>query len=219
LASGGERRHSQFAKFANVKTITANPVANVLSAAGVLPAVRARNNRRGARIEVCVEKIQQLFNSMDPSPFHEKDLDRQAEEFIVSRLQEFSLHDHVSLVIHFNQNPANEQIQNVVETAVHNHFLYRAKLKRMELDRLLKQGRTSLLIGLGFLAACLVMSELLLLQKPDPLIILLRESLTIAGWVAMWQPMQIFLYEWWPLRRMGNVYKKLSHMRVEAWSH
>ncbi|MDQ3258423.1 MAG: hypothetical protein M3R15_31815 [Acidobacteriota bacterium] len=35
-------------------------------------------------IEIYVDRIEQLFNSMDPSPFHEKDLDRDAEEFIVS---------------------------------------------------------------------------------------------------------------------------------------
>ena len=28
-----------------------------------------------------------------------------------------------------------------------------------------------------------------------------RESLTIGGWVAMWRPMEIFLYSWWPILR------------------
>jgi hypothetical protein len=43
-----------------------------------------------------------------------------------------------------------------------------------------------------------------------------RESLTIAGWVAMWRPMQIYLYDWWPLLRRGWIYAKLSHMPVEV---
>jgi hypothetical protein len=30
-------------------------------------------------IEVKVQTLHQLFNSMDPSPFHERDLDRDAE--------------------------------------------------------------------------------------------------------------------------------------------
>ena len=41
------------------------------------------------RIEIYLDRIEQLFNSMDPSPFHEKDLDRDAEEFIVSWAQEY----------------------------------------------------------------------------------------------------------------------------------
>ena len=154
---------------------------------------------------------------MDPSPFHERDLDPEAEEFIVSRLQEFRPHEPISLLVHVSEEPRHENLQHVVELAVHNHFLYRAKLKRLELDRLLKQGRTSLIIGITFLASCLLASELLLIrQQAGPLITLLRESLTIAGWVAMWRPMQIFLYDWWPLRELGQIYKKLSRMHVEV---
>jgi hypothetical protein len=43
-----------------------------------------------------------------------------------------------------------------------------------------------------------------------------REGLTIAGWVAMWRPMEIYLYDWWPLRRRGRIYAKLSHAPVEV---
>ena len=167
------------------------------------------------RIEIFVDKIEQLFNSMDPSPFHEKDLDHDAEEFIVSWAQEFHRHDPLVLRIHVDQYPANADAPRLLQTAIHNYFSYRRKLNRLELKRLLKQGRTSLLIGLLFLAACLLTSELLLRQKPGTLLSLLRESLTIGGWVAMWRPMQIFLYDWWPLLRVGHIYEKLSRVPVE----
>ena len=42
---------------------------------------------------------------MDPSPFHERDLDDDAEEFIVGWAQEFPRRDPVSLVVHVNQLP------------------------------------------------------------------------------------------------------------------
>ena len=34
--------------------------------------------------------------------------------------------------------------------------------------------------------------------------------------VAMWRPMQIYLYDWWPLLRRSRIYAKLSHMPVEV---
>jgi hypothetical protein len=80
----------------------------------------------------------------------------------------------------------------------------------------MKQGRTSLLIGLSCLAICLVISNALLQGDGGTWASVLRESLTIAGWVAMWRPMQIYLYDWWPLRRRGRTYAKLSHMPVEV---
>ena len=152
---------------------------------------------------------------MDPSPFHERDLDDDAEEFIVGWAQEFPRHDPVSLVVHVNQLLPHGDAQHLVETAVHNYFAYRAKLNRLEFRYLLKQGRTSLMIGLAFLAACMLTSQLLRHQA-GTLPIILREGLIIAGWVAMWRPMEIFLYEWWPLLRRGRLYEKLSRMRVEV---
>jgi hypothetical protein len=164
---------------------------------------------------VFVDRIEQLFNSMDPSPFHEKDLDHDAEEFIVSWAQEYHRHDPLVLRIHVNQYPTGADALRDVQTAIHNYFSYRRKLNRLELKRLLKQGRISLLIGLLFLTTCLLISELLLRQKPGTLLSLLRASLTIGGWVAMWRPMEIFLYDWWPLLHVGHIYEKLSRVPVE----
>lgn len=153
---------------------------------------------------------------MDPSPFHERDLDDNAEEFIVSWAQEFPRRDPVSLVIHVNQLPEQHDTQHLVEAAVHHYFVYRAKLNRLEFRHLLKEGRTSLIIGLVFLGACLLISEWLLRKQPGSLSIIARESLIIAGWVAMWRPIRIFLYDWWPVRRLGHLYEKLSRMHVEV---
>jgi hypothetical protein len=166
------------------------------------------------RIEVFVDRVEQLFNSMDPSPFHERDLDDDAEEFIVGWAREFPRHDPVTLVVHVNQLPANQDAQHLVETAVHNYFAYREKLNRFEFRYLLKRGRDSLIVGLAFLAACVLTSQLL--QRSGMLPIILREGLIIGGWVAMWRPMEIFLYEWWPLLRKGRLYQKLSQMDVEV---
>jgi hypothetical protein len=167
------------------------------------------------RIEVFVDRIEQLFNSMDPSPFQEKDLDDDAEEFIVGWAREFPRKDPVSLIVHVNQLPSHGDAHQLVETAVHHYFGHRAKLNRLEFRHLLKEGRTSLIIGLCFLAGCLLTSQLIR-HRQDSLSIVLRESLTIAGWVAMWRPISIFLYDWWPVLRKGHLYDKLSRMRVEV---
>lgn len=152
---------------------------------------------------------------MDPSPFIEKALDDDAEEFIMSWAQEYPPDEPVRLRIYLDQWPS-EDPKEMVKTAVHNHFAHRAELARLELKRLLKQGRTSLLIGLVFLSACLVSSQMLLGHDQGTWAEIARESLTIAGWVAMWRPMEIYLYNWWPVRRRVRVFRKLSRMPVEV---
>jgi len=168
------------------------------------------------RIEIYLENLEQFFNSMDPSPFHEKDLDDDAEEFIVSWAEEFLVNDPIVLAIHLSRYPTNIDPQQVVEKAVHNHFSYKVRLNRLQFKRLLREGRISLLIGSLFLGTCLLTSHLLQFAETNALGEVVRESLTIGGWVAMWRPMEIFLYAWWPLLRPGRIYENMSHMRVEV---
>jgi len=171
--------------------------------------------RHSHSIELELHDLSQLFNSMDPSPFNDKDLDHDAEEFIVSWALEYPPNHPLTLRIHLEQWPPEDPTV-LIREAVHNYFAYRTKLNDLEFTRLLKQGRTSLLIGLPFLCACLLVSKLLLGGEAGTWAAVLRESLTIAGWVAMWRPMQFYLYDWWPVRQRGRVYAKLSQMPVEV---
>ncbi len=166
-------------------------------------------------IKLKLRDMNQLFNSMDPSPFIERDLDDNAEEFIVSWAQEFSPTAPVRLRIYLEQWPADDP-KEVIRQAVHSYFAHRAKLTELEFRRLMRQGRTSLFIGLVFLAVCLIVIRTLLLRETGAWAVMLRESLTIAGWVAMWRPMEICLYDWWPVRRRRRIYTKLSRMPVDV---
>lgn len=167
-------------------------------------------------IELNLHDIDQLFNTMDPSPFHQKDLDHDAEEFILSWAHEFHRRDPVDLIVHLEKLPEGRDAKRIIEEAVHNYFAYRSRLNRMEFKRLMKQGRISLVVGLAFLGFCLLIIELLSLNRPGGLPNFLTQSLTIAGWVAMWKPMEIYLYQWWPLRARGQIFEKLSRMPVEV---
>jgi hypothetical protein len=40
--------------------------------------------------------------------------------------------------------------------------------------------------------------------------------MTIIGWVALWRPLEIFLYDWWPLRATQRLYERLSEMSVKV---
>jgi hypothetical protein len=167
-------------------------------------------------IELNPRDIDQLFNTMDPSPFHEKDLDHDAEEFIVSWAKEFHPSEPVDLIVYLEKLSNRPEAAHLVEQAVHHYFAYRARMNRLEFKRLMKQGRASLLVGLSFLGLCLLAIELLALNRPGTISNFFSQNLTIAGWVAMWRPMEIYLYEWWPLHRHGRILDKLSRMPINV---
>jgi hypothetical protein len=119
-------------------------------------------NGSGSRsIELNLHEVHQLFNSMDPSPFNERDLDHDAEEFIVSWAQEYPTDAPLTMRIHLSQWPA-EDPTHLIQEGIHNYFAYRARLNHLEFRNLMKQGRSSLMIGLPFLLGCLLVTRALL---------------------------------------------------------
>jgi hypothetical protein len=167
-----------------------------------------------ACIELRLRSIAQLFNSMDPSPFFDRDLDSDAEEFIVSWSRELPQNRELELLIHLSDTPKHGRGSHDVEGAVRHYFATRADMRHREFRLLMRRGRTSLLVGLVFLAACLLSGEFVASLWKGPLSDVARESLTIAGWVAMWRPIQIYLYDWWPLREDIKNFERLARMRV-----
>jgi hypothetical protein len=174
------------------------------------------NRSKAHQIELNLRDVNQLFNTMDPSPFNERDLDHDAEEFIVSWARELPLRDPLVLVVHLGALPQDHDVQAMIQEAIHHYFSYRLELSRLEFRHLMQDGRKSLLIGVVFLAACLTIANLLVGARTGTVSTVEREGLTIAGWVAMWRPMEIYLYDWWPLRRRQKILKKLSLMPVEV---
>ncbi|MDB6006361.1 MAG: hypothetical protein JWR15_3348 [Prosthecobacter sp.] len=167
-------------------------------------------------IEVKLMELNQLFNSMDPSPFHERDLDHDAEEFIVSWAQEHPKQHDLKLVVHLAQAPADvASARKLVADSIRHYFEYRAEMTLRDFKRLMREGRISFLIGLLFLGLCQLIATLL---PPSAAgwMTLPREGLTIIGWVAMWKPLEIYLYRWWPLLALRKLYQRLSHMPVEV---
>jgi hypothetical protein len=176
------------------------------------PDHRAGKGHRRHTVEVRLDSLKQFFNSMDPSPFYEKELDPDAEHYIVSWAEEFPLADPVTLVLHVDVADPEAEAPRI-EQAVHGHFHNQARLARLEFRQLMRTGSRSLAIGLGVLGISLLLSEMTI-KYDGALADLLRQSLIIGGWVAMWQPMQLYLYGWWPLLRRRRIYEKLAHAQV-----
>jgi hypothetical protein len=168
-------------------------------------------------IQLKLRDISQLFNSLDPSPFNEKDLDHDAEEFIVSWARELNQHKELRLLLHLENPPGPPLAVASICDSVRHYFAYRASINNLEFRQLMKQGRTSLLIGICFLVGCLLLSEVIGHRtQPGAFSDITRESLTIGGWVAMWRPMEIYLYDWWPISRRGALLAKLSRIQVDV---
>lgn len=176
-----------------------------------------RRHGAGGRqqLHLHLRTLEQLFNSFDPAPFHERDLDADAEQFLVEWAGELHRHGPLHLVLDLEEAPPAASL-DWVGVAVRHYFDQRAHAARQRLRRLLRKGRITLLIGAVFLLSCLLLSHALSGGGlAEPWRGVLRESLSIGGWVAMWQPLQIYLYDWWPIREQVQLYRRMAAMSVE----
>jgi hypothetical protein len=171
-----------------------------------------------ARIEVRVGEIRQLFNSMDPAPFRERDLDPKAEEYIVDSARELGRRAPLGLVVRLSR--ATDAPGDVVALpqAVREYFAARAVATRTQLRRLLRIGGWSLLIGLAFVAAANVVGDTVgeLVGRYTRYGRFIHESIVIGAWVALWRPLEILLYDWWPIVGEARLFDRLGAMYVQV---
>ena len=170
------------------------------------------------RIELKLRDVGQLFHTLDPSPFRERTLDATAEQFISAWASDFPHRFDLELLVHLTepQKAPESELTTLVGDAVRNHFLYLADAKRREYRNLMARGRTSLAVGLGFLGLCMLAGNAVAQLGVSPFYLLARESLLIGGWVAMWRPIEIFLYDSWVVRRAQSDLARLARIQVRV---
>jgi hypothetical protein len=166
-------------------------------------------------IEVRVSELRQLFNAIDPSPFRERDLDPRAEEFIVEWGSDLPRDARLALVVHLERPAGRGDEAALLRDAIHEFFRQRAASTRRKLRDLLRRGRISLMIALAFLAGSIAVGDAVASAVGASRIAdILREGFLIGGWVAMWRPLEVFLYDWWPVRAEARLLDRLGAMPV-----
>ncbi|MDN8611911.1 hypothetical protein [Variovorax ginsengisoli] len=172
-----------------------------------------------AVLDLHVAELRQLFNSMDPAPFRQRDLDAKAQDYIVDWAQEVPAGRPLELVVHVGAEAVAPSDAAMLKDAVDEYFRQRALATWRGLRKLFRIGRISLLIGVLFVGAAAVVGESIAsFVGQGRYATLIHDSLVIGAWVALWRPMEIFLYDWWPVRTEARLFERLSRIDVRLTS-
>jgi hypothetical protein len=170
-------------------------------------------------LELYLGETRQLFNSMDPAPFRKRDLDPKAADYIVDWAREVPAGLDLNLVVHLGQESASADDTVMLNQAMHDYFGRRAAITRKNVRQLLRTGRISLLIGVAFMALMMVLGEAAFsMFERTAYATLIKESLMISGWVALWRPAEIFLHEWWPMLGEARLLDRIAGIKVRLYS-
>ena len=95
------------------------------------------------------------------------------------------------------------------------HFASSANAKSRKIRELFRTGRGAGLIGFATLATCLFLAWHVTENLPArPITRILQESFVILGWVSIWKPLEMFLYEWLPPDRRRRLFRRLAAAEV-----
>lgn len=165
-------------------------------------------------IELRLRDSAQLFNTLDPFPFRQRDLSAEAERFIVEWAQELPKQQPIGIVIHLPARGDDGALAPDLATAIASWFEARARAESHALRELFRDGRRALLIGFVVLAICLFVSWSLGHYLESPFTRVVQESFVIIGWVVIWRPAEMFLYDWLPIVRRRTLYDRLARAKV-----
>jgi hypothetical protein len=169
--------------------------------------------RRSGEIHVRIPTLRQLFDPMDPSPVMRRDLLPSVVEFIVSWGREIRTRTP-TLVIHVD-DPVPDDETRAATVGIHAFFDSQGEANRRALRQMFRRGRISLLIALAVLGLTIGGGQALLAMD-SALARAIGGTLEIGGWVAMWRPLEIFLYEWWPIVADTRLLRRLGAMEVRV---
>lgn len=180
----------------------------------VKPRYRVEDGR--SCIDVQLKSSQQLFDGRDPAPFRERDLDEDAVEYIAGAVQEILPDPNVKLVFWISDEPQPRLPAEVIVHAVRGHFDHEQERIDRQLRQHVRRGHLYLLVGLSVLVVFLSLAELTMMIPAVHVRQILREGLVIIGWVAMWRPLEVLLYDWWPLVQQRRLARRMVDVPVSV---
>lgn len=169
----------------------------------------------GNDIVILARDWRQLFDSRDPAPFFERDLDDDAAEYLIDSLLDLGRRaERVVIKLTGPQSGLGDTAE--LGKAIHQYFSYALLRRRIRHKQLLKEGVAALAVGLTLLVLAMVAITRMAHAESEPTTRLLRESFLIFAWVAMWRPFDILVYSWWPYLSERQVISKLARIPIEV---
>lgn len=166
-------------------------------------------------IEARVKSPQQLFDARDPAPFRERDLDDDFVEYVVASARESSISHPLKIVIYIEETESKHLSRDSIKQAIHEYFRYQIDIQRIELRNFLRRAQIFLAIGFTILVTCLSLAQRIEVPLLPGFFGIAREGIVIFGWVSIWKPIELILFDWYPLYEKLRFYKKLATTEID----
>jgi hypothetical protein len=176
----------------------------------------------GPAIALKVDDVKQLFAAPEINPFSTNEAAIAGQAALVRVVYDLAPEVPIKKTIHLTLELPPDQVtsdtEREVRAAIDRYCTLKIRDNLNRIKLMQRNGWRSLWNGLLFLGLCVLLGSLfasdVLSWIPGFLRTVLSEGLTVIGWVALWHPVEAFLYDPIPLRRENGVYRRLQQMDI-----
>lgn len=177
--------------------------------------IKRRHGQRAggtAAVSVHVREVAQLFNSLDPAPFWDRDLDRSAAEFIEDEFRDRQSAEiwHLHVHVHVHEGDTSPAY---LQQAIESYYGRMANSARLAMREHFRLAQFALMGGVAIFLLSMG-ARGILGNVLGRLPVLLDEGIIILAWLALWRPAEALIYGWIPLYRNRRLFEKLAGIKV-----
>jgi len=165
---------------------------------------------------ITVHRAEDLIPQASNTRYQKRFLNPDIEDYIIGKAKRARANERIVLKIEFlSTGPVDEA---KVMIAIKKNFSNRKQESQTSLKQTLYHGRRSLIVALIFFAILFTLVEISKgLFPQNGLAKMLSESITILGWVALWRPAELLLYEWRPFKQNAKLFSRLEQSQIQIW--
>ncbi|HYT33876.1 MAG TPA: hypothetical protein VEL69_02480 [Ktedonobacteraceae bacterium] len=161
-----------------------------------------------------LDDIQDLF--ADPEPGSDRYVS--GMDYLYSEVRISPRHEKFKVTIELPPEKIAEGLLERTRAKIKRYCQFKVEQSHKELIALHHEGVSTLWKGLIVLVVCLTLAVIITLISQSGINKILEAALQVlgtlfvlsAGWVALWEPAENFLYLGWPLRRDIRIYNQIA---------
>jgi hypothetical protein len=178
----------------------------------------AMTNPTDDTVDLYLSDIHNFFQTPEIDPFLGENIEASGIDQLIDTMNARPSRQRGirQIIIHLPSAMIEPGLPAKVSAAINNYCNAQIRLAVQKKREIWLEGRKSLRIGLVFWAICLALSLLFeeVIFTRHAFGRLFGEGFIIAGWVGLWRPAELLLYDWRPYSREKKRYEEIKTMDV-----
>jgi hypothetical protein len=172
-------------------------------------------------ITLPLDRAEYFFVAPDLDPLHQKAIYEPGVDTVFTQVKASRIRDVFHLTLVLPQDQITPALEPQLKAALKDYCRYQVNEFQHSLNFQRRLGRRTLWVGLTILVIALILSALggfIMGNATSNFMIALGgfmyNGFMIIGWVSLWTPTSMLLFDWWPDAVSKRTYERMAEMPV-----